>query len=206
MVIRPHDLIEVSDLSYLVMDEEREWVTTSLLRTPFVVVRRAERYQDGSVPVGIRGAQRNQREPAFLAPQGIGRIISPYEIAENRMWKVVPAERQALPVLRIMDQVAELMTNWRWGPTGSAGFELVTGTPSLKETSDLDLVIDWECHFNFETAANLLYEFDQLEARIDIQVECAEGAYILREIIDSRAETVVLRTPLGPKLVRSPWR
>ncbi len=43
MEIRPHDLIEISDLSLLKWNEGNEWAGPSLERTPFVVVRRAER-------------------------------------------------------------------------------------------------------------------------------------------------------------------
>ncbi|MHA6530132.1 malonate decarboxylase holo-ACP synthase [Paenibacillus sp. BAC0078] len=206
MVIRTHDLIEVTDPACISTAEDKEWAAASIRRTPFVVVRRAEHPEDGSIPVGIRGAQRNQREAALLAPQGIGRIITPYDIAEQRMWTAFSADRQELPVPKIMDRVAELMKDWRWGPAGSAGFEMVTGYPSMKDTSDLDLVIDSEGTIDYSQAEILLRELDKLGVRIDIQLELLEGAYVLREIIGRRADTVVLRTAHGPRLVKNPWR
>ncbi|GJM67908.1 hypothetical protein HMSSN036_01240 [Paenibacillus macerans] len=156
--------------------------------------------------MGVRGTERNQREAALLAPEGAGRIVTPYEIAERRMWNAVSAERRELPVIRVMDKVAELMADWRWGPAGSAGFEMATGCPSLKVTSDLDLVMDSPEAMNYAEAANLLQRLDKLRVRIDIQLETQDGAYVLREIIDRRTSTVVLRCPSGPKLVRNPWK
>ncbi|WP_246061763.1 malonate decarboxylase holo-ACP synthase [Paenibacillus oralis] len=206
MTVRPHDLIEVADLSCLSMNEDKEWAAASLRHAPYVVVRRASPPADSRIPVGIRGTERNQREAALLAPEGAGRIVTPYEIAERRMWNAVSVERRDLPVIRVMDKVAELMADWRWGPAGSAGFEMATGCPSLKVTSDLDLVIDRPEAVDYAEAANLLRRLDQLEVRIDIQLETKDGAYVLREIIDRRTSTVVLRCPSGPKLVRNPWK
>lgn len=206
MAVRPHDLIEVADLARLSMHENHEWAAAALRRTPYVVVRRANPPADGRIPVGVRGTERNQRQAALLAPEGAGRIVTPYEIAERRMWNAVSAERRDLPVIRVMDKVAELMADWRWGPAGSAGFEMATGCPSLKVTSDLDLVMDSPEAMNYAEAANLLQRLDKLRVRIDIQLETQDGAYVLREIIDRRTSTVVLRCPSGPKLVRNPWK
>ncbi|KHL92957.1 phosphoribosyl-dephospho-CoA transferase [Paenibacillus sp. IHB B 3415] len=206
MVNRTHDLIEITDLSWLSMDENQEWTAASLRRIPFVVVRRAEQLQDGGIPVGIRGAERNQRAAARLAPQGIRRSITPYEVARERLWTTLPAERQELPVLRIMDKAAELLKEWHWGPAGSAGFEMVTGYPSLKETSDLDLVIGSSGMIGRRQAEILLRELDKLGPRIDIQWEIEEGAYILRELVNGLTDSVVLRTIHGSRLVRNPWR
>lgn len=66
MVIRPHDLIEISDLSLLKWNEGNDWVGPSLERTPFVVVRRTERSNQDYIPFGIRGYKHNQREAAFF--------------------------------------------------------------------------------------------------------------------------------------------
>lgn len=206
MVIRTHDLIEVTDLSCLSIEDDKEWTAASLQRTPFVVVRRAEILQNGFIPVGIRGPQRNQRAAALLSPQGTGRIISPYEISRQRLWTTLSPERQNLPVLQILNTVAELMSGWLWGPTGSTGFEIITGYPAMKDTSDLDLVIDCPGPFDYNQAKNLVHELDQLGVRIDIQLETPDGAYILREITGGRTETVMLRTVKGPKLVKNPWQ
>ncbi|MGW9530080.1 malonate decarboxylase holo-ACP synthase [Paenibacillus terrae] len=206
MVIRPHDLIEVSNLEYLSLDEDKEWVTASLRRTPFVVIRRAEPSADGCIPVGIRGTERNQREAALLDPEGVCQLVSPYAIAERQMWNSLSATRRQQPVLQVMDLLAEIMLDWRWGPVGSAGFEIVTQYPAVKETSDLDLVIDGSEVFDYAAAERLMHKLEHLDVRIDIQLETRDGAYVLREILERRASSVVLRTSSGPKLVRNPWQ
>ncbi|AET60948.1 phosphoribosyl-dephospho-CoA transferase [Paenibacillus terrae HPL-003] len=206
MVIRPHDLIEVSNLEYLSLDEDKEWVTASLRRTPFVVIRRAEPSADGCIPVGIRGTERNQREAALLDPEGVCQLVSPYAIAERQMWNSLSATRRQQPVLQVMDLLAEIMLDWRWGPVGSAGFEIVTQYPAVKETSDLDLVIDGSEVIDYAAAERLMHKLEHLDVRIDIQLETRDGAYVLREILERRASSVVLRTSSGPKLVRNPWQ
>jgi len=205
MEIRPHDLIEISDLSLLKRNEDNDWSGTSLERTPFVVVRRADRSNQEFIPVGIRGEHRNQREAAFLHQNGIKNILSPYWLKEQKMWQRLNAERKQMPVIAAMDLVKEIMSDWRWGPTGSAGFEMATGYPALKVTSDLDLVIDAPQEFDFNKAKKLLQTLDTLSIRIDIQVETENGAFLLREFMEQRTKTVVLRTNSGPKLVRNPW-
>ncbi|MEC0182534.1 malonate decarboxylase holo-ACP synthase [Paenibacillus peoriae] len=206
MVIRPHDLIEISNLECLSLNEDKEWVTASLRRTPFVVVRRAEPSADGYIPVGVRGQERNQREAAFLDPNGVCQLVSPYAIARRQMWNALSTERRQQPVLHLMDWLAEMMADWRWGPTGSTGFEIVTGYPAVKATSDLDLIIDGSGDIDYSAAEGLLRKLQQLDVRIDIQVEVKDGAYVLREILERRTSTVVLRTFSGPKLVRNPWQ
>ncbi|WP_025721469.1 malonate decarboxylase holo-ACP synthase [Paenibacillus polymyxa] len=206
MVIHPHDLIEVSNLKYLSLYEDKEWVTASLRRTPFVVVRRAEPSADGYIPVGVRGQERNQREAAFLDPKGVSQLVSPYAIVKRQMWNSLPTERQQQPVLQLMDLLAEMMADWRWGPAGSAGFEIVTQYPTVKETSDLDLVIDGSEVIDYAAAERLVHKLEHLGVRIDIQLVTRDGAYVLREILERRASTVVLRTSSGPKLVRNPWQ
>ncbi|QDY83824.1 malonate decarboxylase holo-ACP synthase [Paenibacillus polymyxa] len=206
MVIQPHDLIEVSNLRYLSLNEDKEWVTASLRRTPFVVVRRAELLENGCIPVGIRGMERNQREAALLDPEGVCQLVSPYAIAERQMWNFLSATRRQQPVLQVLDLLAEIMLDWRWGPVGSAGFEIVTQYPTVRETSDLDLVIDGSEAIDYAAAERLVHKLAHLDVRIDIQLEVKGGAYVLREILERRTSTVVLRTSSGPKLVRNPWQ
>ena len=50
------------------------WVTDSLERAPFVVVRRSDSV-DGLIPIGVRGSMRNQRFGAYLAGNGISSRI-----------------------------------------------------------------------------------------------------------------------------------
>lgn len=204
MVIQPHDLLKVSDLSQLEWKEDNEWVTASLRNAPFVVVRRAEQTND-FIPVGIRGEQRNQRQAAILHRNGIEEIFTPYILAQQKSWNLLDAQRQVLPVLKSIEKVAEIMGDWQWGPTGSAGFEIATGYPALKDTSDLDIVVYAPHPINRNEAVEVLEKLDSLPIRADIQIETNNGAFLLREWINKRTDSMILRTQKGPKLVYNPW-
>lgn len=204
MVIQPHDLLKVSDPSLLEWKEDNEWVTASLRSAPFVVVRRAEQTSD-FIPVGIRGEQRNQRQAAILHSNGIEEIMTPYMLAEQKRWNSLNAQRRELPVLKSIDKVAEIMGDWQWGPTGSAGFEIATGYPAIKDTSDLDIVVYAPHPINRNEAVEVLEKLDSLAIRSDIQIETNNGAFLLREWINKRTDSVILRTQEGPELVNNPW-
>ena len=204
MVISPHDLIKVSDLSQLQWNGDNEWATASIMRTPFVVVRRAEQTSD-FIPVGIRGEQRNQRQAALLHRNGIEEIITPYMLAKQKSWHSLDTQRRELPVLRSIDKVAAILDKWQWGPTGSAGFEIATGYPALKETSDLDIAVYAPQPIDNSEAEEVLQELDRLPIRTDIQIETGSGAFLLREWINRRTDKIILRTQKGPKLVNNPW-
>ncbi|MCM3216895.1 malonate decarboxylase holo-ACP synthase [Niallia taxi] len=204
MVIQPHDLLKVSDLSHLQWKEDNEWVTASLRNAPFVVVRRAEQTND-FIPVGIRGEQRNQRQAAILHRNGIEKIITPYMLAQQKSWNLLNAQRRELPVLKRIDKVAEIMGDWQWGPTGSAGFEIATGYPAIKDTSDLDIVIYAPHPINRNEAVEVLEKLDSLPILSDIQIETNNGAFLLREWINKRTDSMILRTQKGPELVYNPW-
>lgn len=203
--MRPHDLIKVSNLKFLTFNTDKDWVTASLRRAPFVVVRRAEPTTDGHIPVGIRGRERNQREAAFLAPEGVSRQITPYEMVEQQMWNSLPADRRQHPVFQTLNLLTEILEDWNWGPTGSVGYEIATGTPAVKSGSDLDLVIASRGTMYYSDIETLFRRLEKLEVRVDIQLETEAGAYVLREILENRGSTVILRTTSGPKLVGSPW-
>ena len=204
MVIQPHDLIKIADLSQLQWKEDNEWVTASLRQAPFVVVRRAEQTSD-YIPVGIRGEQRNQRQAALLHRNGIEKIITPYMLAEQKSWYSLDIQRRELPVLRSINKVAEIMANWQWGPTGSAGFEIATGYPALKATSDLDIVVHAPNPIDISEAEEVLEKLDSLPIRTDIQIETNNGAFLLLEWINKRTDKIILRTQYGPELVYNPW-
>ena len=204
MVISPHDLIKVSDLSQLQWNGDNEWATASIRRTPFVVVRRAEQTSD-FIPVGIRGEQRNQRQAALLHRNGIEEIITPYMLAKQKSWHSLDTQRRELPVLRSIDKVAAILDKWQWGPTGSAGFEIATGYPALKETSDLDIAVYAPQPIDNSEAEEVLQELDRLPIRTDIQIETGSGAFLLREWINRRTDKIILRTQNGPKLINNPW-
>ena len=71
-----------------------------------------------------------------------------------------------------------------WGPTGSVGFELATGSPTASPDSDLDLLVRTP-HLTSAVLSRLtaLHDhFDRLDVRVDCQVETRTGAIALPEL------------------------
>jgi phosphoribosyl-dephospho-CoA transferase len=96
-----------------------------------------------------------------------------------------------------------------WGPTGSAGFELATGLPTITATSDLDLLIRAPRALSHEAAQALLAELQacasQAGARIDAQLDTPAGGVSLIEWAANRVRTMV-KSAQGPYLIADPWR
>ncbi len=176
-----------------------EWVNASLGLAPFVVVRRAEN-KNGSVPVGIRGNERGQRFAAWLPFEKAVEVITPYTLATQANWKKVYTGNPP-PSIRSLQLVTPLMqrTEYPWGPTGSAGFELTTGMPTLKEDSDLDLIVDLPEMISIEAARLLMISLEKISlVRLDVQMNTSIGGVALKEYITS--EEVLIKTCTGPLL------
>ena len=179
------------------------WVPASLVRAPWVVVRRALT-QDGLIPVGIRGRTRGERFAALLAVDAVTERVSPEYLAAARCWRHVPRARR-VGSLRVLDAVDELCTSLglAWGPTGSVGFELATGVPSTGVASDLDVVIRAPQPWSLEYAREMADCLNRLPARVDAQLDVPAGAVALDEY--ARGGPVLLRAPDGRGLTRDPW-
>lgn len=76
--LRAHDLLWVSETP-VAMDGAPlpDWAVTAYRQGAPVVVRRAPRGSDGSVPVGLRGGARHERCAATVAANSITRVVSP---------------------------------------------------------------------------------------------------------------------------------
>lgn len=180
------------------------WVEDSLHQAPFVVVRRAAMI-DGMIPVGVRGSLRNQRLAAYLAPGSILGRIAPEQLVGARSARATAQSGQipALNALAIIE--AELADfPFRWGPTGSIGFELATGLAAATPASDLDLLIRVPERLSMATAEALLASVSTGPCRVDVQLETSRGAVSLAEY--ARGEgPILLRRTSGPMFVCDPW-
>jgi len=200
---RPHDLLKLKR-SPLASDAPA-WAQAALIRLPFAVVRRAPR-SDSAIPIGIRGDTRAQRHAAWVFREDIETIISP-----EQLLVVDPStDRRALGVFAALNRLraARHMARYEWGPTGSAGFELATGMPTVSASSDLDLLVRTPDEMARGDAA-ALFAGIQAEAEIagvhiDVQLETPAGAIALAEWASAGPSTM-LRTPSGPRLVANPW-
>ncbi|MGO4125997.1 malonate decarboxylase holo-ACP synthase [Inquilinus sp. YAF38] len=199
---QPHDLLRVDPVAVVELIRELPgWAAASLAVVPWVVVRRTVSY-DGLFPVGIRGDRRSERCAAWIPPGAVVECRTPEDLATARAWEKHP-RRTELPALSALDAVAALLAGLEWGPAGSVGFELATGRLAAHSDSDLDIVLRAPGRIGRSEAGRLLAALATLPVRVDVAVETPLGACSLAEIAAGGA--VVVKTPIGPQLVRDPW-
>ncbi len=186
------------------------WVTESLQRAPWVVVRRAP-FLGGLIPVGIRGESRVQRFAGWVSPDAVLEAVDPQTLARRRSWALADQARfAAIPALAALDAIEKIMAErglgTLWGPAGSVGFELASGRATATVRSDLDLVVAIDGPGSPEvTAGNpcaLWAALADLPVRVDVLLETPYGAVALQEYARSRTEngSFILRTTAGPRL------
>jgi phosphoribosyl-dephospho-CoA transferase len=179
------------------------WVKEALRKTPYVVVRRG-RTTDQEIPIGLRGAERNQRWAAFCHPTWAKSILTPPQLLTG----TIPALRvDAAPALRALQVLKDrwMGLDHPWGPGGSVGFELATGRHVVKPESDLDVVIYAEGKITREEARSLQARTTNLLVPIDIRVETLGCGFSLTEYARGGAAGILLRTPTGLELSDDPW-
>lgn len=202
---RPHDLLWVDDASGVVPVEALPaWATTVWLAVAPVVVRRAPPLRD-RVPIGLRGAARNERCAAWVASDRIIRKVAPEEIARHLSSRRLIRE-SGLPCLRALARLAcELdESSLAWGVTGSVGFTLASGFDVLRADSDLDLLVRSSDRGDAAALRALRRPTSDTESRIDVQVATPCGAFALKEWLRTGGP-VLLKTADGPLLCDDPW-
>jgi phosphoribosyl-dephospho-CoA transferase len=205
---QPHDLLHLQCLP--AFDDEPAWVRDAFSRAPYAVVRRALA-ADGYVAIGVRGVERAQRYGTWSHTDNIARAVPPEALVQVQP---LPARAALAPFVALAnlatsqhDATAPL-SEFIWGPTGSAGFELATQAPAVTESSDLDLLIRTPYPLAHELACDLL---DQLQTtahrvgiRVDAQLETPAGGVALAEWAARKAR-VMARHARGPQFVADPW-
>ncbi|MDR5779780.1 malonate decarboxylase holo-ACP synthase [Caballeronia sp. LZ065] len=201
---RPHDLLRLTPDAPQ-FDGAPGWVEAALARAPFVVVRRAPPL-GGKLAVGVRGSVRGERFGTWMDVGWIEATFTP----EDLQTREPEPPRRELPAFTLMHSIAGMLDDraLRWGPAGSAGFELASCLPTVTAASDLDLVVRADTPLPRDDAAAL---FDALSraaqrcaARIDVQIETPEAAFSLAEYARPQLR-VMLRHAAGPRLVDDPW-
>ena len=197
--VRTHDLLEVEPERFLSLHASvPEWVEEGLRRVPFLVVRRGL-IADRTIPVGVRGPERNQRWAAFCERGLVKSITTPPELLK----RTVPAFRaDSVPAF---SSLSLLKDHWAgfdrpWGPGGSVGFELATGSHVAKPESDLDIVIYADEPITTDEAKSLCAFASGLPATVDIRVETQLCGFSLKEYASQGSAPVLLRTPYGVEL------
>ena len=202
--VRTHDLLEIDAKRLLASQASApQWVEEDLSQNPFVVVRRglAARYE---IPIGVRGAERNQRWAAFCHPKFVKSILPPPQLLR----RTVPISR--VNVIRAFRALNVLKNRWTdldlpWGPTGSVGFELATGRPVTTEVSDLDIAIRARDRISREQARSLWELVVGLQTKVDVRVETPECSFSLEEFACASCPRILLRYPDGLRLGDDPW-
>jgi phosphoribosyl-dephospho-CoA transferase len=202
-----HDLIRLRVPIKLAGDTPvPAWVEPALRQIPWVVVRRGH-VRDGMIPVGVRGPTRSQRFAALVALAEIADRCSPEDLTVSG--RVIEQKRKdVVPALAALDCIANLLVRrgYRWGPGGSVGFELATGTATATALSDLDLILRQDRRLESDRATDLLAALAKAAepARIDVMLETPSGGVPLADLASMRAQ-VLVRTPFGPRLSVDPW-
>jgi phosphoribosyl-dephospho-CoA transferase len=203
--IRPHDLLRIEDVRDLVSNTPApNWVAAELAVAPWAVVRRAPA-PPGWVAVGIRGSSRRERWAALLRTRSILELWPPEAVAARL--EALPLRRRTdIPAIAAVGSLAAALARLQLqgGPTGSVGFELVSGRATATEASDLDAIVRAEAPMARSLAAELAAEIAGLSARCDLLLETPNGAVALAEYVRGPGP-VALREPQGPRMVSDPW-
>src|SRR5262249_31290773 len=155
------DLLMITSAAELCCDAPA-WVEPALRVSPWVVVRR-DRSVAGRVPIGIRGAQRWQRHATEVCHDIIAETLSPPDLLDPI------GNLPSLPAARALRAAAQALggSGLRWGPGGSVGFTLATGTCAMTVDSDLDLVFDARQMPPREVLVDVCEALQVLPARVD---------------------------------------
>jgi len=205
MELKTHDLLKIKDVNqFLKYIQQNNWINEAIRRAPFVVVRRSI-LTSSLIPVGIRGFERSQRFAASLSYNNISDKISPEQISKSKLWETNEhiKNTKIYNVLQSIDYILE-QEGLSWGPTGSTGFELVSGMPTVNKNSDLDIIIRAKKPLDLNTAIRVKEKLDEIPFVIDSLIETPEGSISLIEY-SKNIHPILLRTVNGPYLVTDPW-
>lgn len=194
---RAHDLLWGMSPAQLPADAPT-WVRPVLEGGEPVVVRRAM-VASGLIPVGIRGASRDQRYATLMSAGSVRRRVRPEDLIEGVHAGDLPALHALIRLKPVMDELG-----LDWGVTGSVGYQLATGVASAHANSDLDLLVRAPQLIARSRARALLQQVDNGACRVDIQLETPAGAIALREWAGN-ATRILLKCPTGARLIENPW-
>ena len=202
MELKPHTLVKFDGPMSLTSDlPAPEWLPGVLCDGKIAVIRR-DAFRSGWVPVGIRGRQKGERFGAWLSIDSIVDVVTPNMLTKLENWRLKYAFKMPDPIWSLKE-ITPLLDSmgFCWGPAGSTAFELATGIPSIRMSSDLDLVIDMPEPLDSRTAAILLNFLEiTAKSKIDAQLETPLGGVSLREYVTS--SQVLVKGSSGPFLLQ----
>jgi len=202
----PHDLLWGRDATSLTSEEDLpDWASSDWLRSAPTVVRREKVTDLDYIPVGLRGATREQRHMTYLRRDRVVRWVTPEMLSQAAIldnalrFGQFAAIDTLLKIARRLDAL-----NLAWGPTGSVGFTLASGILAMRPSSDLDLVVRAPEMLDACTVKALCAMDSLASCRLDIQIDTGHGAFSIAEWAQGKRR-VLLKTDSGPLLTRAPW-
>jgi phosphoribosyl-dephospho-CoA transferase len=201
-----HDLALLS-LSDTTVDAaclvEPDWIKNALQKCPWVVVRRSLA-PNQTISIGVRGSERRQRWGGFARYSQIVRLATPQELRSDLSAK----NRLNLPAMRTLQFLESELSLFSlgWGPGGSVGYELASGTQVVHPKSDLDLVIRAPERFARKFAKELSTILLASPGKIDCRIETPWCGFSLEEYARAETPSLLVRTPAGPRLSKDPWQ
>jgi|ERR1700722_4119028 len=168
----------------------------------WVVVRRG-RISDGWIPVGVRGAQRHERCAGFT------RLSEVIEIRRPDQLRLTLANdaRRALQAFRTLSYLESQLAglNMSWGPGGSVGYELASGIPAVRDSSDLDFILFAPEKLDMTDAQDLWRTISRAPGKVDALVETSFCGFSLEEFVTTSPGKILLRSNDGRILGSNPW-
>ena len=198
-----HDLLLLRSRSITASDPgQPAWLASALGPDPWVVVRRGPS-PEGTIAVGVRGTLRNERWGSYVHPVNVVVRKGP----EQLRCRLGLASRSSLPAFRALAFLEHRLNGieFEWGPGGSAGFELASGKPAVKEQSDLDLIFFAPQNFDRTQALHLWKLVSASPGKVDALVETPYSGFSLAEYAAGSSEKFLLRTQEGRSLGQDPW-
>jgi phosphoribosyl-dephospho-CoA transferase len=198
-----HDLLLVRSRSITASDPgQPAWLTSPLGQDLWVVVRRGAP-PEGSIAVGVRGSLRHQRWGGYVNPADVLERKSPEQLRS----RLGLASRSFLPAFQALAFLEDCLNGigLEWGPGGSAGFELASGKPAVKEQSDLDMIFFAPKKFDRTKALHLWKLISASPGKVDALVETPYSGFSLAEYAVGHSEKFLIRTQYGRLLGGDPW-
>jgi len=200
---RVHDLLLLRSRSITASDPEQPaWLASALGPDSWVVVRRGAS-PEGTIAVGVRGTLRHERWGGHVHPADVLERKGPEQLRS----RLGLASRSSLPAFQALAFLEELLNGieFEWGPGGSAGFELASGKPAVKEQSDLDLIFFAPEKFDRTKALHLWKLVSASPGKVDALVETPYSGFSLAEYAAGCSERFLLRTREGRLFGQDPW-
>jgi phosphoribosyl-dephospho-CoA transferase len=166
---RVHDLILLrsGDVETACMVES-PWVRPALRHTPWAVVRCAPA-PTGRLAVGVRGTAREERWGGLIE---LSKVVLMKRRSQLRS-SLAHDSRRTIPALKALTFVETVLAHMDldWGPAGSVGFELATGSPVVSEGSDLDVVLFTSRRIDAVTARDIRLALAASPVKVDLRIE-----------------------------------